>query len=302
MIDLQNPHLLIRICPEFGGGLARFDVFSGGRQRPLMRSLQPPAMTSGKFEPNRLACYPLLPWSNRITDGGFVADGRRFELANNRSDDPYPIHGSGWERNWVVRERTVVSATLVLEEVSAAAYSYQAMLRYTLDGNTLGIDLEVVNLARWPMPFGLGLHPFFFLHGGIRLQAAASQVWLNDGCSPIPDRRVDVPSAWNFHDGRDLPDEELNHCFTGWSGRATIQWPAIDLAMDIDSDTDTYILYTPRGADFFCFEPVDHVIDALHRPGGAVANGMTRLESGQRLRRRFAFHVRSLEVDGLGSR
>ncbi|EGD00669.1 aldose 1-epimerase [Burkholderia sp. TJI49] len=51
------------------------------------------------------------------------------------------------------------------------------------------------------------------------------------------------------------------------------------------------MLYTPPGEDFFCFEPVDHPINAVNLPGGAAAHGMTLLAPGERLTRRFAFTV-----------
>jgi aldose 1-epimerase len=51
------------------------------------------------------------------------------------------------------------------------------------------------------------------------------------------------------------------------------------------------VLYTPRGEDFFCFEPVDHPINAVNLPGGAAAHGMTLLAPGERLARRFSFGV-----------
>ena len=55
------------------------------------------------------------------------------------------------------------------------------------------------------------------------------------------------------------------------------------------------MLYTPAGEDFFCFEPVDHPINAVHLPGGAVANGMTLLAAGESLERAFAFRAEAVE-------
>jgi aldose 1-epimerase len=239
------------------------------------------------FEPNQLACYPLVPWSNRITEGGFIADGQHFILRNNRSDDPYPIHGTGWQRPWELQSHTQDTALLTLDDAAVDAYAFQASLHYALTHDTLQITLGVTNKAAVPMPFGLGLHPFFPRTSKTRLQSVASHVWLNDGCSPIPTEHRTVPAEWDFRVSRLLPDHELNHCFSGWQGSAVIDGG--DLALELSADTDRFIVYTPVGADFFCFEPVDHVIDAMHRPGGALANGMTRLEPGQHMQRTFAF-------------
>ncbi|MEX3820702.1 aldose 1-epimerase, partial [Paraburkholderia sp. BR14262] len=54
--------------------------------------------------------------------------------------------------------------------------------------------------------------------------------------------------------------------------------------------------YTPPGADFFCFEPVDHPINAVNLTGGGDAHGMTVLAHGERLVRRFSFTVERMDM------
>lgn len=294
MIELKGTGLAAGICPSFGGGMAYLDARHEGASIPLMRPLRPPAMSADAFEPNRLACYPLVPWSNRIGHGGFELDGARVSLPLNRVDDPYPIHGTGWQRIWQVEQQDTHRVGLTLDDATPGAYAYRATQQYALHDDTLRVTLSVRNAGNTALPFGLGLHPFFLHHDGARLRATATQVWLNDGQSPMPVEHVDVPAAWDFSEGRALPGEELNHCFTGWNGQATIEWPGPGLALDLAADVDAFILYTPVGADFFCFEPVDHCIDAVHRPGGPMAHGMTRLAPGESLSRHFAFRVRAL--------
>jgi aldose 1-epimerase len=149
----------------------------------------------------------------------------------------------------------------------------------------------VTNTGPSTMPFGLGLHPFFLRYGEILLHAPASQVWVNDGQTPLPVARVDVPEAWDFNQPRMLPDDGVNHGFQPWMGDAVISWPALGLHLHVETDVDTFVLYTPADDEFFCFEPVDHPINAVHLPGGAAANGMTYLVPGASLTRRFVFRV-----------
>lgn len=291
MLHLAHANLSVRILPEVGGALAGFDYRKGAKKMPLMRSFEPPATPSGPPpDPNRLACYPLLPWSNRIAHGGFDVDGHRITLATNRDDDPYPIHGSGWQRAWRVLSHNDREARLALDEHAADAYAYQASLHYLLHEDALEVALKVTNTGARTLPFGLGLHPFFPRHRDTTLQAPAAQVWLNDGHSPLPVKLVDVPPAWNFDQARPLPDE-LNHGFRAWSGSAVIRWPSHGLYLQVETDVDAFVLYTPTGEGFFCFEPVDHAINAVHLPGGPAANGMTLLAPQSSLARHFAFRV-----------
>jgi len=287
---LTSPSLLLEIEPAWGGGLVRFDWIADGAVAPLMRTFDRTASSSETPDPNRLACYPLIPWSGRVSDGGFSIDGRRIELPLNRAEEAWPIHGSGWQRAWQVADASACEASLTLEETVAAGYCYRAVQHYALDDKTLVVTLSATNTGDIPMPFGLGLHPFFPRHGTVCLQAPAQGVWRNDGRTPLPVERIGVPAAWDFAGDAALPDG-LDNFFDGWDGRATIRWPQRGLRLDVDADVDRYIVYVPAQRDFFCFEPVDHAADAVNLPGGAAANGMTLLAPGQTLTRRFAFRA-----------
>lgn len=296
MIQLCNDRLSVCLLPSVGGGIARFDWLGGLEEVPLMRPcLGEPERSPGRYEPNRLACYPLLPWSNRIAHGGFFMGERRVSLPLNRDDDAYPIHGSGWQRRWTVREHDADAAHLELIEAAHDAYSYHATLHYQLEGDALKVRLGVTNTGDAALPFGLGLHPFFPLHGGARLLAPATGVWLNDGHGPLPSHHGPVPGPWDFSTRLPLPPQGVNHAFTGWSGKAIIEWPDHALRLHVEADVDGYVLYTPADEDFFCFEPVDHPINAVHLPGGPVANGMTLLGPGASLERVFAFRAEAVE-------
>lgn len=295
MLQLCNDRLSVCLLPDAGGGIVRFDWLGRGLEVPLMRPcVASPERSPGHYEPNRLACYPLLPWSNRIAHGGFFHAGHRIALALNREDDAYPIHGSGWQRRWAVRQHEDDIAVLELVESAPGAYSYRAGMTYRLEDEMLRVDLRVTNTGVFSLPFGLGLHPFFPLHGGARLHAPANGVWLNDGFDPLPIRQEAVPAAWDFSASRPLPEGGLNHAFTGWTGQATIEWPEQALRLCIEAEANNYVLYVPADEDFFCFEPVDHPINAVHLPGGAVANGMTVLAPGESLERTFAFRAEAL--------
>ena len=72
----------------------------------------------------------------------------------------------------------------------------------------------------------------------------------------------------------------INNAFLDWDGRARVLWPERSLELDVTADPQlsTYIAYSPSAkADFFCFEPVTHSVDAHNLPGDPVANGLAIL-------------------------
>ena len=83
--------------PAIGGGVARFDW----RGVPIFRPWD--GIT---HDPNALGCYPLVPWSNRISGGGIDAGGRFWPLQPNWPGEPYPIHGDGWRTTLAGRAST----------------------------------------------------------------------------------------------------------------------------------------------------------------------------------------------------
>ncbi|HVW49592.1 MAG TPA: aldose 1-epimerase [Trinickia sp.] len=287
-LTLANGQLRVDLAPALGGGMTRFEWHGdGGQPTPIFRQC---AQAQVDTDPNALACYPLVPYSNRIGGARFHFDGRKLAVPRNRTAEPLPIHGDGWLRAWRVAEHGATHATLTLERERAKPHAYRARLAYTLEDATLSVALSVENAGREALPFGLGLHPFLARDGDTRLSAAASGLWL-PGPDWLPVRHVPAPPAWEFGVAYPLPDALVNHAFTHWSGRAAVVWPRKRLSLTIAADADYYVLYTPPGEDFFCFEPVDHPINAVNLPGGASAHGMTVLAPGETLAREFRFTV-----------
>lgn len=289
VLTLRSKCLHAEVLPGAAGGLGRLDWLGGGKPRSVLRPYvhaegAPPPSTS------QLACFALVPWSNRIDPGGFVFEGRAVRPEPNRPGEPCPIHGDGWQHAWRVAAYSDNGACLLLDRRDGTPFSYTARLRYLLADSALKVTLEVTNTGSAPLPFGLGLHPWLPRRPGVTLQAGARGTWNRDSLG-LPAEAIAVPESWNFAAARVLPEEGVDHVFRGWDGRAEVSWPDSRLALEIVADMDYFILYAPAGKDFFCFEPVDHAINAHNLPGGAARNGLTVLAPGRTLARRVAFRV-----------
>jgi aldose 1-epimerase len=291
MIELRSGSLRAVVLPAAGGGLARLDWFGapGCAGDPVLR---PAPDGVAQPLPGQLACFPLVPWSNRIAPGGFEFEGCRISPAPTREGEPCPIHGDGWRMPWHVEARDESSVVLSLCRRNGSPFAFTAHMAYTLSGSALRVTLKVTNNGRHPLPFGLGLHPWMPDPEDARLRAVADGVWLS-GADNLPAVRTALPPAWDFGGNlpRPLPRDGVDNAFTGWDGSAQIDWPARGLRLRINADMGYYILYVPPGKDFFCFEPVDHPINAHNLPGGAAANGLSVLAPGQDLRRTVRFAV-----------
>jgi aldose 1-epimerase len=271
------------IVPALGAGLARYDFIARGRREPLFR----PCRDLASASPFDLACNLLVPWSNRISGGGFRFRGRFHALEPNLPGEPSPIHGNGFTSAWEVAQTSPAAATLRLVSDSPGPYQYAAEVRYALEAGALRVTLKVANRAEIALPYGLGLHPWLPRTPGVTLQARATIVTLEDrlhlpaGEAPVASRK-----EWDFSTARPLPDGWINNDFSPWDGRAEIVWAdrGLRLAIEADEKLSAYVVYSPdAAADFFCFEPVTHRVDAHNRAGGPEANGLAVLDEGEEL-------------------
>ncbi|HEY0064227.1 MAG TPA: aldose 1-epimerase [Telluria sp.] len=287
LVTLRNAHLHALVLPHTGGGLARLDALVDGQLLPVLRGVDDLSATPPPT-PSQLACFPLVPWSNRIGGGGFVFDGRTIALAPNRPGEAYPIHGEGFQQSWTVTGQSDTFVQLLLDRSEGQPFSYRAHLRYTLRETALEVELAVRNCGDAVLPFGLGLHPWLPRSEGVTLRARACAVWTR-GDDGLPTERIAIPDDWNFDAARPLPGRAIDNIFSGWDGAAEMRWPGTGLRLRIQADMAYYIVYTRPGADFFCFEPVDHMINAHNKPGGPARNGLTLLAPGQSLTRKVSF-------------
>ncbi|QXH46730.1 aldose 1-epimerase [Pseudomonas xanthosomatis] len=270
LLHLQDHLTRLSLAPEVGASLVNWTVKATGQA--LLRHSDAPALAAGT--PRRLGCYPLVPWSNRIAEGGFARPEGWQALAPNTDHDPYPIHGSAWQQAWQVEHHTDRRARLTLD--SDLPFAYRATLDIELHEGCLSLELQVSNqgeVANW---FGLGLHPYFPRHAETRLQAAAQHVWLADD-GQLPSRQAALPEDWQFERMGPLPSRQVDHGFGGWPGSCLIEQPGYRLACSA-SGTEHFLLFCPEGKDFFCFEPVSHPVNAHHLPGRP---GLRLLQPGE---------------------
>ena len=244
--------------PEVGGGV----TFLRFRGVDVLRPA-PPAPTG----PLDLSCFPLVPYSNRITHGRFVWEGREIALAPNMRGDPSALHGDGWLSAWSLAEASPERMVLELRQAAGAwPWSYLARQIAHADPRGVTLELEVTNLSDEAMPVGLGFHPYFPGRTSARLKAEVTAVWLTDAeILPTELGPADAFGDW----AADAPVATpvlIDHCYTGWTGPADITLADRGIKVRLTASASLHWLhvYSPPGQDFFAVEPVGQRPDALN--------------------------------------
>lgn len=244
--------------PALGGSFS--GVWYNGK--PVFR-----AAPDGSNDPLDMACFPLVPYANRIANGRFAFEGEAHQLPLNFGDHPHSLHGLGWQRAWEVDEADSASALLVHTHDGGAGWPwrYRAEQRVTLGEGGLTVALNLRNDDIRAMPAGLGLHPYFPRDAATRLRARAEMAWLA-GPTLLPETAApaDHFGDWATGDGLSKP-ALVDHAHDGWDGEAVIAQPDGEIRIAA-AGARAFHLYIPPGEDYFCIEPVTHLPDALNRP------------------------------------
>lgn len=243
-----------------GGSLLAFSVDGSDLVR---RSL-------GATDPKSTACFPMVPWVNRINRGKFATSEAIHSVPPN-TEEPHPLHGHGWLTPWKTDSETDSSVTLRFDhEDHVWPWPYTSFLRYIVEPGRLIVDLEVTNRGDTPMPASIGFHPYF--DRPARISATVDGRWMTD--------ETLIPSGWEDTESFRLTPVDGLDCdntYTGWDGRAYVD--SDHGRIEVSSDTKRLHLYAPRWGSFFALEPVSASPDAFNHPD----RGATLLNPGETL-------------------
>ncbi|MER9102808.1 aldose 1-epimerase [Mesorhizobium sp. M0848] len=280
LVSISDGIATVEIAPAAGGALASYRWRQNGSVVDWLRPADQAAIDSR--DAGAMACFPLVPYSNRIRGGRFAFAGRTVELPTS-PEDPHHEHGHGWRRPWTV-VRHEASTTLLSYRHAADSWpwSYEARQAISLVDGGLIIALSLRNLSDMPMPAGFGLHPYFPSTPWTHVQAQVSGMWETDA-EILPTRHVLPPAGSNPTTGFDVSETDFDTVFTGWTRRARISWPERGRQLDIEAEAplDFLVLYTPPGEPFFCAEPVSNITDAFNRRNAGIDTGCMVLAPGQ---------------------
>jgi aldose 1-epimerase len=277
-VVLRDDAWNVRVQPRFGGSLAACEF----RGQPILAPVREPNPWPGI----ELCYYPLVPFANRIGSSRFSFDGREIRLEPNLAGYPHAIHGQGWQAEWQLVDAAPTACAIAFEHTASGRWpwDYNATQTFEIAESSLKIRLALQNGSATRMPAGLGFHPFFARPDSALLTASAAGLWSGDAAQ-FPRLMSGVPPALDFAHCRPIRDARgLDRCYSGWRRRAQIEWPDAPYRVSIVADEPLahLMLYVPVDRNFFCVEPVSHVVDAVNFARDDP-HGMIELEPGQEL-------------------
>ena len=266
-LELRHAALHLSLRPDLGGSIEGL-WFQG---LPVLRSSAPGTLASVRLS----ACYPLLPYSNRIAHAQLRWNGTNYPLVKNAGNEAHAIHGVGWQKPWQVLEAGSSFATLRLVHQPDAAwpFAFAAVQTFSIKDNALEVTLSITNQSPGAVPVGLGWHPYFTKRADSDVQFATTGMW-EMGSDKLPTQRSDSPGL-----DRTCAQLLIDNCFDGWSGSAMVR--DSQLSTRLDSDLRRLVVYTEPTQDCIAIEPVSHVNNAMNQGVRHSELGVVVLAAGQ---------------------
>jgi aldose 1-epimerase len=303
LVVLRAGELQLVLAPGVGGSIAAFARhWREGRNTRELHWLRPATATGlANANPLDMGSFPLLPFCNRIRNGRAEFEGRSIRVPPNHPTQvaPHPLHGVAWLLPWQVESADAAQAVLsfAFEADAAWPWRFSARQQFVLQDRVLKVTMSVTNEDTAAMPLGIGHHPYFPHHRGTRLTSPSDAMWATDAeVMPVGLERGGPVDALNR--GVELSTLDLDNNFTGWRRSARIEWPADvhgparALTLEAEPPLDYFVLYCPRGYDYFCAEPVSQCTDWLNllpRYGRGPLGG-ARLAPRETLTASFTLH------------
>ena len=244
MIALERSGVACTVEPERGGSLLSLSVNGNDLLRP-----------SGPAPRDVLetACFPLVPFANRIANGRMTIHGRELILPPDPAALPHAHHGHGWRRPWHVVGKTDALAQLEYRHVPDEwPWAYVANQRITLIDGGAEIALSVTNESSEDMLAGLGLHPYFLRKEADTIVVGATRMVTN-GPDGIPSGEGPIgPGETSLE-----TIEGMDNLLLDESGQIRVRAAGVRCSLKAKGAVGFHV-YIPQRENFFCVEPVSH--------------------------------------------
>ena len=139
LVTLSDGVAEATVAPDLGGGLASYGLVGASGRAALFR----PSRDLSRAGPFDLASNLLVPWSNRISGGGFHFGGRFHPLKSNLPGEPFRFTATAFRAHGRLENASAEKVELSLRSSGPGPFCYEARATYALDAGALSMWLSV---------------------------------------------------------------------------------------------------------------------------------------------------------------
>lgn len=291
-LTLENDVANVTFAPNRGFNILSFNVLVNCKSFPIMPITEKIDLSESS--------YVLVPYSNRIEDGRFCFNGNMHQLLSRHSYiNAHAMHGDLFHRPLPLIKQTENEIVCLYDSRHVTdsnwPWAYTAEVTYRLDGRTLSATLKLTNESSEPMPAGLGWHPYFSRHltregEPVILQFNVDAVYPDRNDNRMPSGAAEpIPDFMNFATPSPLlPEQFIDHCFTGYDGHGSIAWPESGVTAQFSCKNTTHLVIYNPDEPYFAIEPVTNANNGINLyNNGDETTGIVVLQPAETLTAAF---------------
>lgn len=242
---------------------------------------------------------PVLMPPGRLAGATFRFDGREYRFTENLRSGHH-MHGLVLTRPWTVAEQTADTTGARVKLVFRAAdypevmaqfpHPFVLALTYSLVGQRLACTAQITNEGDQPMPFGLGLHPYFAAQPESMMRLGPARQW--EMAEKVPTGRFRTPAgAYDLTDWQSalgLPRDD-GYALIAPEADGGSRWElqggggGMRLALRASQEFGHWVIYNGGGgaSGFICAEPWSCMANAFNLDLPAAVSGMAVIAPGE---------------------
>lgn len=212
----------------------------------------------------------LFPTPNRIRDGVFIFEGKKYQGKNHGFIKHAPFTVTkvlDTKYGGTIEAKLVISPTNDNAYYQSFPFSCTLTLQITLDKNTISYKYSISNHDNKTLPYGLAIHPFFEKQeDDVTIQVFADSYMENDS-HQLPTGTI-LPSIGEFDLKKPTHVNSLclDHVYTNISAQpcAVIEYSDKTVTLQASEEFKKLVVYTPVNSPFFCLENQTCSTDAIN--------------------------------------
>jgi aldose 1-epimerase len=228
----------------------------------------------------------LAPWANRMADGGFWANGKKYTFNPTLGSVRLPptniaIHGmlttsDAWQVTEVKADGKSAWVTSRFEFwkypdlMANWPFAHEYEMTYKLSNGELEVITNVINRSAQPMPVAIGYHPYFILPDVPRDEATAH---LPVKTSVITDDKLVATGEmkpFDLPDPTPLKGRTIDNGYTdlvrGADGKAVFVFEGGGKKVEVSYGPKwiVAVVYSPANQQYICFEPMAGITNGVN--------------------------------------
>ncbi|HEX9826840.1 MAG TPA: aldose 1-epimerase [Flavobacteriaceae bacterium] len=258
--DQKNGNDFIELRNSDNSCCAKIDLTLGGSLQELKFGEKAIISTKDMLPYNTMFKSSILfPFANRIENGCYHFNNKKFKLDKSEIDSHNAIHGLVHDKTFRFIGQEIsekkASAILSYEEtqpVLGFPFKYDLILEYVLTNESLRLNVEIKNKDQQAFPFSLGWHPYFktddLYNSRLKINSH-KKILVND--KMIPNGETDID--WNGF--LKIEDKAFDDCFELNTNMVELKTPEYHLDFSFSSEENYLQLYTPNDRKSIAIEP-----------------------------------------------